>query len=39
VRTEKLSISKERITGTPLGRLPADKLREVDAAIRLHLGL
>ena len=33
------TIAKERITGTPLGRLAADKLREVDAAIRLHLGL
>jgi mRNA interferase MazF len=32
-------IVKERITGTPLGRLAADKLREVDAAIRLHLAL
>jgi mRNA interferase MazF len=33
------TIAKERITGTPLGRLAADKLREVDAAIRLHLAL
>jgi mRNA interferase MazF len=31
------TIAKERITSTALGRLAADKLREVDAAIRLHL--
>ncbi|WP_295577494.1 type II toxin-antitoxin system PemK/MazF family toxin [uncultured Lamprocystis sp.] len=33
------TIAKERIAGTALGRLAADKLREVDAAIRLHLAL
>jgi mRNA interferase MazF len=33
------TIAKERITGTALGRLAGDKLREVDAAIRLHLAL
>ena len=33
------TIAKERITGAALGRLAANKLREVDAAIRLHLAL
>jgi mRNA interferase MazF len=33
------TISKERITGKAVGRLKPDKLRTVDAAIRLHLAL
>jgi len=33
------TIAKERITGTAVGRLQANKMRAVDAAIRLHLAL
>ena len=33
------TISKERIVGPAIGRLSADRMTEVDAAIRLHLAL
>ncbi len=33
------TISKERIGGPVIGRLPADRMSEIDAAIRLHLAL
>ena len=33
------TIAKERITGSLIGELDKDKSREVDAAIRLHLGV
>lgn len=33
------TISKERIAGRAVGRLAANKMALVDAAIRLHLGL
>ncbi|MBM4182022.1 MAG: type II toxin-antitoxin system PemK/MazF family toxin [Betaproteobacteria bacterium] len=33
------TISKARITGQPAGNLKAEKMRSVDAAIRLHLAL
>jgi mRNA interferase MazF len=33
------TIAKERILGLAVGRLAADKMREVDAVIRLHLAL
>jgi len=33
------TISRERIRTQPAGKLKPEKMREVDAAIRLHLGL
>jgi len=33
------TIAKERIPGPAVGRLAADKMRDIDAAIRLHLAL
>ncbi|MBI5329078.1 MAG: type II toxin-antitoxin system PemK/MazF family toxin [Betaproteobacteria bacterium] len=33
------TIAKERITGTAAGRLKADRMQAVEAAIRLHLAL
>jgi mRNA interferase MazF len=33
------TIAKERIYGAPAERVAPDKLREIDAAMRLHLGL
>jgi mRNA interferase MazF len=33
------TIAKERITGKPVGRLGADRMRAVEAAIKLHLAL
>ena len=33
------TIAKERITCNSIGKLEKEKLREVDAAIRLHLGI
>ncbi|HRH81006.1 MAG TPA: type II toxin-antitoxin system PemK/MazF family toxin [Thiobacillaceae bacterium] len=33
------TLSKERISGKAVGRLTADRMRAVDAAIRLHLAL
>jgi len=33
------TIAKERITGNSIGKLDKEKSREVDAAIRLHLGV
>ncbi len=33
------TIAKERITGNAAGKLSKEKLREVDAAISLHLGI
>jgi len=33
------TITKERITGSLIGELDKDKSREVDDAIRLHLGV
>lgn len=33
------TIAKERITGNAVGKLNKEKMREVDAAISLHLGI
>lgn len=33
------TIAKERISGPAVGRLAADKMRDIDAALRLHLAL
>lgn len=33
------TIAKQRITGTAAGQLAQEKMREIDAAIRLHLAL
>lgn len=33
------TIAKERISGNPIGKLDKKKAQEVDAAIRLHLGV
>ena len=33
------TIAKQRITGTAVGRLAADQMASVEAALRLHLGL
>ena len=33
------TLAKERLTGAAVGRLREEKMRAVDAAIRLHLGL
>lgn len=44
MHAEKLSLflrtgAKERITANLIGRLSKEKLQQVDAAIRLHLGV
>jgi len=33
------TISKERLLGPPVTRLPSDLMKQVDAALRLHLAL